>query len=121
MRILIAHSSYRIAGGEDRYVQQQIELLSTAHDIEVIRPHNRDLEGGLRTGARMLYSRTLAQHVMDVMHRFRPHVVHLHNAYPSLGPAVQLATRQLQIPVVMTVHNHRLRCPNGYMFTRGGF
>jgi len=121
MRILIAHSSYRIAGGEDRYVQQQIELLSTAHDIEVIRPHNRDLEGGLRTGARMLYSGTLAQHVMDVMHRFRPHIVHLHNAYPSLGPAVQVATCRLQIPLVMTVHNHRLRCPNGYMFTQGGF
>lgn len=119
MRILIAHSSYRIAGGEDRYVDRQIELLSGAHDIEVVRPHNRDLEGGLRTGARMLYSPTLTRDVSEIVRRFRPHVVHLHNAYPSLGPAVHLATRRLQIPVVMTVHNHRLRCPNGYMFTRG--
>ena len=30
-----------------------------------------------------------------------------------------LAAKSLQIPLVMTVHNYRLRCPNGYMFTAG--
>ena len=49
--------------------------------------------------------------------RFRPDVVHMHNVYPSLGPAVLLAAHDRGVPVVMTVHNLRLRCPNGLMFT----
>jgi glycosyltransferase involved in cell wall biosynthesis len=46
-------------------------------------------------------------------------VVHVHNVYPSLGPAVHLAARSARVPLVMTVHNARLRCPNGLMFTQG--
>ena len=54
-----------------------------------------------------------------MMDRFSPDIVHVHNAYPSLGPAVVLAASERNIPVVMTVHNFRLRCPNGFMFTEG--
>ncbi|MDQ3217770.1 MAG: glycosyltransferase, partial [Actinomycetota bacterium] len=57
--------------------------------------------------------------VEDTIARFKPDVIHLHNSYPSLGPAVQLAAQRRHVPLVMTVHNFRLRCPNGYMFTEG--
>jgi glycosyltransferase involved in cell wall biosynthesis len=54
-----------------------------------------------------------------LIRHFGPDIVHLHNAYPSLGPAVHLAAKRQGIPLVMTVHNLRLRCPNGLMFTQG--
>ncbi len=67
----------------------------------------------------MLYSRSKKQRMGAVIDRFAPDVVHVHNAYPSLGPAVLLAAYERRVPVVMTVHNFRLRCPNGLMFTEG--
>ncbi len=119
MRILYAHCFYRVPGGEDRHVRDQVELVSRAHDVELIAEENVDLQEDPVTAARMLYSRAKKQYVGAIIDRFAPEVVHVHNAYPSLGPAVLLAARERGIPVVMTVHNFRLRCPNGFMFTEG--
>jgi glycosyltransferase involved in cell wall biosynthesis len=119
VRILIAHSFYRIPGGEDRYVKQQMDLLGAHHDVELLSARNEDLEGGLRTASRMVFSPGMRRSVEKTLERFRPDVVHLHNPYPSLGPAVHLSARRLRMPIVMTVHNYRLRCPNGYLFTEG--
>jgi glycosyltransferase involved in cell wall biosynthesis len=119
VRILYAHCFYRIPGGEDRHVRDQIDLVSRAHDVELIAEANVDLSEGPATAARMLYSHAKKHDVGAIIDRFAPDVVHVHNAYPSLGPAVLLAAHERGVPVVMTVHNLRLRCPNGLMFTEG--
>jgi glycosyltransferase involved in cell wall biosynthesis len=119
VRILIAHSFYRTPGGEDRYVNQQMDLLGAHHDLKLLSARNEDLEPGLRTAFRMAFSPKMQRSVEKTMRRFGPDVVHLHNAYPSFGPAVHLSARRFKVPIVMTVHNYRLRCPNGYLFTEG--
>jgi glycosyltransferase involved in cell wall biosynthesis len=120
MRILIAHSFYRRPGGEDRYVQQQIDLLGARHTVELFSRRNDDLGGGVSTAARMTASSASDRGALrGVIDRFRPDLIHLHNPYPSLGPAVHLEAQRAHVPLVMTVHNCRLRCPNGYMFTEG--
>jgi glycosyltransferase involved in cell wall biosynthesis len=119
MRILYAHSFYRIAGGEDRHVRDQVELVSGAHEIELISASNADLPDRATTAIQMTYSREKKREILGIIDRFAPEVVHIHNAYPSLGPAVILAAHERGIPIVMTVHNMRLRCPNGLMFTEG--
>ena len=67
----------------------------------------------------MAYSPRIRAEVESVIRTFRPDVIHIHNSYPALGPAVFLGARNFGVPLVMTVHNYRLRCPNGYMFTEG--
>lgn len=119
MRVLIAHSFYRIPGGEDRYVNQQVGLLQGDHTIELLAARNEDLSGGVSTTFRMVGSPLDRAKLEKRIARFKPDVIHLHNAYPSLGPSVHLAARRLRIPLAMTVHNYRLRCPNGLMFTEG--
>ena len=96
----------RIATSRD-----QIDLVSRAHDVELISEANVDIAEGPATAARMLYSRAKKHDAGAIIDRFAPDVVHVHNAYPSLGPAVLLAARERGVPVVMTVHNLRLRCP----------
>jgi glycosyltransferase involved in cell wall biosynthesis len=119
LRVLVAHSFYRLSGGEDRYVTDQIALLRHRHVVELLRRDNEDLSGGAGTLAQMTFSRAQERAVTEVVAAFRPDLVHLHNAYPSLGPAVHRAAARLRVPLVMTVHNYRLRCPNGYLFTEG--
>ena len=119
MRILIAHCFYRLPGGEDRYVEQQMDVLGPRHTVELLARRNEDLGGNLDTARRMLRSSRETSAVEETIARFKPDIIHLHNSYPSLGPAVQLAAHSRRVPLVMTVHNFRLRCPNGYMFTEG--
>ncbi|CAN5701708.1 hypothetical protein BH24ACT26_BH24ACT26_04970 [soil metagenome] len=119
MRILIAHSFYRQPGGEDRYVDMQLPLVSQRHTVELLGRRNTDLPGGLLTAIRMTKSRREQDEVERTIDEFQPDVVHVHNVYPAFGPAVHLAARRRRVPLVMTVHNFRLRCPNGYMFTEG--
>lgn len=119
MRVLIAHSFYRQAGGEDRYVRQQVALLREAYETRLLERENLGLPGGVRTATHMLYSRAEVRSVTAAMRDFGPDVVHVHNTYPSFGPAVHLSASRLHVPLVMTVHNLRLRCPNGVMFTEG--
>jgi len=119
VRLLIAHSFYRLPGGEDRYVRQQVELLREGHQVQLLARHNVGLEESLSTAARMTFSPAELSSVRRTVRAFRPDVVHLHNAYPSLGPSVHLAARRQGVPLVMTVHNFRLRCPNGLFFTDG--
>lgn len=119
LRILVAHAFYRLDGGENRYVRQQVELLSRSHTVQLAGEHNEALPGGLQAWARMTYSRQKKREFAELLDRFRPDVVHLHNSYPSTGPTVPLACEEAHIPLVHTVHNYRLRCPNAYMFTEG--
>ena len=119
MRILVAHAYYRIRGGEDRYVDEQAELLSSIHEVELFARRNEHLSGPARATTSILGldggSRALAKKLDD----FRPDLVHVHNVFPSLGPVVHKETARRGIPLVMTVHNYRLRCPNGLTFTEG--
>ncbi|MGH2555079.1 MAG: glycosyltransferase, partial [Actinomycetota bacterium] len=119
MRILIAHSFYRIPGGEDRYARQQAELLGDDNEVFLLSRSNVDLPAGIRTAGRMIFSPSQAREVKGTLERWRPDVVHVHNVYPAFGPAVHIAARKLGVPLVMTVHNLRLRCPNSFMFTEG--
>jgi glycosyltransferase involved in cell wall biosynthesis len=119
VRVLIAHSFYRTSGGEDACVRQQLDLLRRRHDVFLLEKHNSQLRGGVSTGIRMAYSPRIRADVESAIRLFRPDVIHIHNSYPAFGPAVFLGARNFGIPLVMTVHNYRLRCPNGYMFTEG--
>ena len=56
MRILFAHSFYRVPGGEDRHVQDQVELVSGVHSVDTLFESNTDLSTGPRTARQMLYS-----------------------------------------------------------------
>jgi glycosyltransferase involved in cell wall biosynthesis len=119
LRILLAHSFYRIPGGEDRYVRELAKLLSRDHSVELLSSRNERLSDTVATAAKMFYSGRKKYEVSRVLDRFGPDIVHVHNVYPSLGPAVHLASADAGIPLIMTVHNFRMRCPNGVMFTEG--
>jgi glycosyltransferase involved in cell wall biosynthesis len=65
----------------------------------------------------MILSSQRQHDVEEFVRRFEPDLIHVHNLYPSLGSAVHLAAIRNHVPLVMTVHNYRLRCPNGLMYT----
>ncbi|MCG8432246.1 MAG: glycosyltransferase, partial [Candidatus Omnitrophica bacterium] len=61
-----------------------------------------------------------AREIHKVLEEFRPDVVHIHNLYPLISPSVLPHIRKRGVPVVMTVHNYRLICPNGLFYNKSG-
>lgn len=48
--------------------------------------------------------------------RERPDVVHVHNFFPLVSPAIFYAASHEGVPVVMTLHNYRIGCGAGLPF-----
>ena len=110
MRILVLHSRYASGhlSGENRVVADEARLLEQAgHEVYVWAPSGDGLRGAraVRAGVQATWSRAAA----GVMRDFRPDVVHCHNLFPLLSPAV-LRQASSDAPVVMTLHNYRLLC-----------
>jgi glycosyltransferase involved in cell wall biosynthesis len=115
MRILVLHSRYGSgdASGENRVVDRECELLRSAgHDVRAWTPGAGDLHGRklVRAAADAVYSHTAARRVRELVLEHRSEIVHCHNLFPGLSPAVVPAAADAGATVVMTLHNYRLLC-----------
>lgn len=141
MRVLIAHKLWHVKGGVERYViglQSMLEKrghevvpFTCAHPMnlktgyESFFPPYRDLSKPRLTGdapkaaANFFYSREARQAVSRLLDEFRPDVVHCRNIYHHLSPSILAEFRKRDIPVLMTVADYKLICPN-YRLFRGG-
>ncbi|HCN68262.1 MAG TPA: transferase [Candidatus Accumulibacter sp.] len=120
MRILIVHNAYQHRGGEDGVVEAEAELLrSHRHAVELYQKDNRDIGGmsRLRLLTDTVWSRQTVADISGILGRARPDVIHVHNTFPLISPSLYWAAERAGIPVVQTLHNFRLLCPQA-MFLR---
>lgn len=66
-----------------------------------------------------IHSGVSCRSVRASLRMFRPDVANVHNVYPLISPSILKVCHNEGVPVVMTVHNYRLVCPNGLFMTRG--
>lgn len=115
MRILILHSRY-LSGetsGENRVVEDEARLLAEAgHEVLTWTPATAELRGigGAQLGARAIWSPEAVKEVRRRINDQRTEIVHCHNLFPSLSPAVLSAASAEGVPVMLTLHNYRLLC-----------
>lgn len=113
MRILLLHSRYAsgAASGENRVVEDEARLLTEAgHSVRIYAPAVQSDRPTLQVGVDAIWSRSAARATSAAIREHRPDVVHVHNLYPVLSPAVIRTARAAGVPVVMTIHNFRLAC-----------
>jgi len=122
VRVLVAHNAYQQRGGEDSVVDDEVALLrSRGAEVEVLRVHNDAIDGMGRVAllGRTLWSRPAAAEMRARCQRFRPDVVHVHNSFPLMSPAIHWAAQAAGVPVVQTLHNFRLLCPQAMLLRDG--
>lgn len=122
MRILVAHNAYQQRGGEDAVVESEVTLLRNhGHQVQVYSQHNDALNHMPRAVAAMstIWSQQSASDVDALCSRFRPDVIHVHNTFPLISPSLYWAAAKQHVPVVQTLHNFRLLCPQA-IFLRDG-
>jgi glycosyltransferase involved in cell wall biosynthesis len=124
MRVLVAHNRYRSTNpsGENKIVDAEIALLQSGgvEVVPVIEDSDR-IQGLRRLSAAVgpLYASPGVHRFRQLLRTEQPDVVHLHNVFPLISPAVVLVARRRGIPVVQTVHNYRHSCAKGLHFRDG--
>jgi glycosyltransferase involved in cell wall biosynthesis len=122
MKILIAHNAYQHRGGEDAVVEAETALLrEQGHEVEMYQQHNDALNHMSRAAAAVstIWSQRSAHDIEDLCERFAPDVIHVHNTFPLISPSLYWAAARRKVPVVQTLHNFRLLCPQA-IFLRDG-
>lgn len=115
MRILFIHTFYKLPGGEDAVVQNEINLLTEAgHEVDLLSFNNAG--GALLKLFLMPYNALAAKQTKDRLKAFRPDIVHIHNLHFAASAAVIRTINGEKIPMVMTVHNYRLLCPSASLY-----
>ncbi len=117
--IVVVHNFYQQAGGEDQVFADETSLLES-HGHTVIRHtvHNDavDQTSRLSLAARTIWNCDAHAELHDVVRKSQAAIIHFHNTFPLLSPAVYDAARSAGAAVVQTLHNYRLMCPSAIFF-----
>jgi glycosyltransferase involved in cell wall biosynthesis len=122
MRILFAHNAYQHRGGEDSVVEAEVALLrSHGHAVETYTRSNDDVGGmsSLALARQTLWSDRTMRELARLIGRFQPDVIHAHNTFPLISPSLYWAASACHVPVVQTLHNFRLLCPQAMLLREG--
>jgi glycosyltransferase involved in cell wall biosynthesis len=123
VRILLVHNRYQQPGGEDGVVRSEAEMLrGHLHEVALYEADNDGIDGpldSLKTAFRCLWSPRAQRSFCKRLRDFEPDVVHVHNFFPLISPAVHHAARRRGFPVVQTLHNYRLLCPASTLLRNG--
>lgn len=140
LTILMIDKYYFIMGGVERYMFELTSILeSRGHRVipfSMKHPNNyhskyesffvshiefrlhtawQKLLAGPRIIARVLYSFEARWRLDRLIRKTRPDVAHLHMIDHQLSPSILHTLKQHGIPIVQTVHQYKLVCPN-YLF-----
>ena len=122
MKILQVHNFYQQRGGEDAVVSAECELLrSHGHEVIQYTKHNNEVEqiSPVRLLAKTIFNTDTEEDIRDLLKRESPIVIHSHNTFPLISPAIYYAAARSHIPVVQTLHNFRLICPSAILLRDG--
>lgn len=141
MKILEINKFYFAKGGADKHFLDLVELLeSNGNEVAVFSMrHARNQESlwkkyfislvGYTEGysswkkvkgiSRMFYSWEAKRKINALLDKFKPDIVHIHNIYHQMSPAILFEIKKRKIPIVMTVHDFKLISPNHGLFLNG--
>lgn len=118
MKILLVHNFYgsTAPSGENTAFLAEASLLRnyghtttqfTRDSDEIL---TRGFLGTLKGALATVWNPVSLQGLRRTLNASRPDIVHIHNTFPLLSPSVMYATRGLNIPTVLTLHNYRIGC-----------
>jgi len=128
MDVLVVHNRYASAqpSGENKVVDQEVALLRSAgHRVEVFERRSDDIAARSLPSKAALpllvpWNPAVRRELAARLRAGRPDVVHIHNVFPLLSPAVLAACADAGVPAVATLHNYTQICPPGTLQRDGG-
>ncbi len=137
MKVLMVDKYFFVKGGAERYMFELSKILeANGHEIipfAMQHPDNFETEyagffpsnieyaqdsilgkaaTALRAAGKMIYSMEARQCIERLVAETRPDIAHLHMIDHQLSPSILPVLKRNGIPVIQTVHQYKLVCPN---------
>jgi len=145
MKILMVHKFYYIEGGAERYYFNLSGLLErrghevipfamhhprnlatpySSHFVDYFEPDKElarlGLVNGLKSAARVVYNRQARARIEALIDEVRPDLAHVHGVYHHLSPSVLISLKKKKLPVIFTLHEYKILCPDYLFLDREG-
>jgi glycosyltransferase involved in cell wall biosynthesis len=121
-RILVCHTYYQQAGGEDQVFADECALLeSHGHEVFRYTMRNDVLTDMNKLAAAKLtiFNRESYDEISNLIEEKQIDLVHCHNTFPMISPSIYWAANEKGVPMVQTLHNFRLLCPGALLMRNG--
>lgn len=142
MRILLINKYHFLKGGAERAYFDMAQMLEKeGHEVAFFsmqHPDNRPTpwekyfvenaeyqdeqvswQKKLSLAGKILFNFEAKQKLETLLDDFHPDIVHVHNIYHQLSPSIFWPLKKRHIPIVMTLHDYKLVCPNYSLFVGG--
>lgn len=141
MKILLVNKFFFIKGGAETVYFQEREMLKKAgmqvidfsmqHEnnfpsdyadffVKNIDYHKEsNLLGGIKTAVNFIHNAEACRNMQVLLQKERPDIVHFHNIYHQLTPALIKVARNFGCKTVLTAHDYKIVCPS-YSMLRDG-
>jgi glycosyltransferase involved in cell wall biosynthesis len=119
--VLFLHNRYRVAGGEERAVEDLLWLVreQLGEEAELLERDSATL-GRSRAAVALLRGGLQPDDVAAAVRRTKARTVSAHNVNPAFGWRALAAARAAGARVVLHLHNYRLVCAVGTCFNSRG-
>lgn len=107
------------------FSMQEKETLATPYsrffvpNMNIGDPRSLSLRTKIKDALRMIYYTKARRNMRALLNETKPDLVHLHNIYHHISPSILPEIKKRGIPIVMTLHDYKLICPNYTMFHHG--
>ena len=136
MKILMVNKFLYPRGGSESYMLYLAEYLKEiGHEIEFFGMYDENNTVGNSVGLytqnmdfhskglarflypfKIIYSFEARKKIMQVIDDFKPDVVHMNNINFQLTPSIIYGIKKKGIPLVQTVHDYQMICPNHLLY-----
>ncbi len=96
-------------------------LLRDGHEVFQYTLHNNAITQmpGIQAASKALWNGDAYTDLRTAIRQHGIDLVHAHNTFPLVSPAIYYAAAAEKTPVVQTLHNYRLLCPAATLFRAG--
>lgn len=119
MKILQINKFNKIKGGADKYYLELTELLKkNNHQVvnfssAALRPNDfSHVKFSPTSALKFIYNFKAKKKLTKLIKQEKPDIAHLHNIHHYLTPSILLVLKKHKIPIVQTIHDWQVVCPN---------
>jgi glycosyltransferase involved in cell wall biosynthesis len=133
VRILLAHKYFKMTGGAELFFFEtgrvleehghQVAYFSTSDNdnletcwskyfIDAPEYNSDSFVKRIASLRKIIYSRAAEKAFTELLHEFRPDIIHAFGIYTHLTPSIFVAAKKFEIPVVMSCNDYKHICPN---------
>ena len=111
-KILLVHTRYRITGGEDIAVDNEILALKKAYDVEALIFSNNEIDNIFKQIIYFLINKNSQSDKLlkNKLNSFKPDLVYIHNTWFKASLGIFRLLKKHNTKFVIKLHNYRFEC-----------